>query len=107
MFQRMAPPIQIAEELSTIIAVGHQEMAIIGFQITTDSVIRTLGLPDVNSGDAEKQLDAFINFIIEKMGDVLPDVLEQWDDLDETAKVQLGNMNHFCNLHTLIGAATY
>ena len=39
---------------------------------------------------------------------ILPNVIDNWDSLDDATKEQLSKMNHFyCNLHVLIGCATY
>ncbi|CAH1266570.1 Hypp3423 [Branchiostoma lanceolatum] len=40
--------------------------------------------------------------------EVLPDVIENWSEMDEATKQQMTSMNHlYCNLHALIGFATY
>ncbi|XP_066285548.1 uncharacterized protein [Branchiostoma lanceolatum] len=40
--------------------------------------------------------------------EVLPDVVQNWSELDEATKQQMTSMNHlYCNLHALIGFATY
>ena len=84
-------------------------------------------LSDVlDEGDASSSSKELISHIKNTMGDqaasqksfnekvetyrrsVLPDVVDKWEQLEPAVKKQLGEMNHFfCNLHTLIGAATY
>lgn len=74
-----ASTIQVADELlATPHVILHSDGStrdgnkVIGFQITTNTGTRTLGLLDVHSGDSSSQLDAF-NFIMDKLGDVLSD----------------------------------
>ncbi|XP_070550462.1 uncharacterized protein [Ptychodera flava] len=59
-------------------------------------------------GDQAATQKSFNEQLEKFRAEVVPEVVKNWDQLNEETKSEMLSMNHmFCNLHALIGCATY